>query len=43
LAGVNLLDGLLYIDLTREVPEENKFRKIEIAGDKTKVTEAKAA
>ena len=43
LAGANLLDGLLYIDLTREVPEEKMFRKIEIDGDKTKVTEAKAA
>ena len=28
---------------TREVPEEKKFRKIEIDGDKTKVAEAKAA
>ncbi len=39
----NLLNGLLHIDLTREVPEEKKPRKIEIGGDKAKTIESKAA
>lgn len=29
--GANLKNGLLYIDLVREVPEEKKLRRIEIA------------
>ena len=41
--GANLVNGLLHIDLTREVPEEKKPRKIEIGGDKAKVIESKAA
>jgi molecular chaperone IbpA len=43
LAGANLVDGLLHIDLTREVPKEKKARKIEIGGDNAKIIEAKAA
>ena len=42
-AGANLVNGLLHIDLTREVPEEKKPRKIEIGGDTAKAIEAKAA
>jgi len=41
--GANLVNGLLHIDLTREVPEEKKPRKIEIGGDKARVIESKAA
>jgi molecular chaperone IbpA len=41
--GANLLNGLLHIDLTRDVPEEKKPRKIEIGGDKAKTIESKAA
>ena len=39
-AGANLVNGLLHIDLNREVPEEKKPRKIEIAtaGDRKKVS-----
>ena len=38
-------NGLLHIDLTRNIPEEMKPRKIEIsaAADKAKQIEAKAA
>ena len=42
-AGANLVNGLLHIDLTREVPEEKKPQKIEIGSDKAKVIAAKAA
>ncbi len=43
--GANLKNGLLHIDLKRNVPEELKPRKIEIASaqDKAKQIEAKAA
>ena len=42
--GANLKNGLLHIDLKRNVPEELKPRKIEIAnGGKAKQIEAKAA
>ena len=42
-AGANLLNGLLHIDLTREVPEEKKPRKIEIGDDRAKIIASKAA
>jgi molecular chaperone IbpA len=32
--GANLVNGLLTIDLKREIPEEMKPRRIEIAGDR---------
>jgi molecular chaperone IbpA len=43
--GAALKNGLLHIDLTRNIPEEMKPRKIEIsaASDKAKQIEAKAA
>lgn len=43
--GANLKNGLLHIDLKRNVPEELKPRKIEIAAAQTKakVIEAKAS
>lgn len=43
--GANLKNGLLHIDLKRNVPEELKPRKIEIAAaqNKTKQIEAKTA
>jgi len=43
--GANLKNGLLHIDLKRNVPEELKPRKIEIVSgqDKAKQIEAKAA
>jgi molecular chaperone IbpA len=46
--GANLKNGLLYIDLLREVPEEKKLRKIAIsaasnvASDTKQIEEAKA-
>ena len=42
-AGANLVNGLLHIDLNREVPEEKKPRKIEIGGDQAKIIDSKAA
>ena len=42
-AGANLANGLLHIDLNREVPEEKKPRKIEIGGDQAKIIDSKAA
>ena len=42
-AGANLVNGLLHIDLNREVPEEKKPRKIEIGGDRAKIIDSKAA
>ena len=42
-AGANLVNGLLHIDLTREVPEEKKPHKVEIGGDTAQAIEAKAA
>lgn len=41
--GANLVDGLLHIELTREVPEEKRPRKIEIGVDKTRIIDTKAA
>jgi len=43
-AGASLDNGLLHVDLVREVPEALKPRKIEIAtGSKPQVIEQKAA
>ncbi len=44
-SGASLKNGLLHIELKREIPEEMKPRKIEItpAGKKAKQIEAKAA
>lgn len=43
-AGASLDNGLLHVDLVREVPEEKKPRKIEIAkGSGPKVIDQKAA
>jgi len=45
-AGASLKNGLLHIDLKREIPEEMKPRKIEISatgGKKAKQIESKAA
>lgn len=39
--GANLKNGLLHVELVREVPEEKKLRKIEIAGSSTKQKKAK--
>jgi len=43
--GASLVNGLLHVDLVREVPEEQKPRRIEIAkGEvKARVVESKAA
>jgi len=42
-AGASLDNGLLHVDLVREVPEALKPRKIEIAAAKPQVIEQKAA
>lgn len=42
-AGASLDNGLLHVDLVREVPETLKPRKIEIAASKPQVLEQKAA
>ncbi|MEQ9813646.1 MAG: Hsp20 family protein [Azospirillaceae bacterium] len=42
-SGAELVNGLLHIDLVREVPEALKPRRIEIAGAASKRLEAKAA
>ncbi|MEW7008046.1 MULTISPECIES: Hsp20 family protein [unclassified Lentilitoribacter] len=39
--GANLKNGLLHVELVREVPEDKKLRKIEIAGTNAKQTKAK--
>lgn len=39
--GANLKNGLLHVELLREVPEEKKLRKIMIAGSSNKQKEAK--
>ena len=39
--GATHSDGMLHIDLVREIPEALKPRRIEIAGGKTKTIEAK--
>jgi molecular chaperone IbpA len=41
--GANLENGLLHIDLVREIPEAKKPRQIAINGGKPQVVEAKAA
>jgi len=41
--GANLENGLLHVDLVREIPEAKKPRQIAINGKKAKVVEAKAA
>ena len=41
--GAHVENGLLHVDLTREVPEANKPRQIPIGNAKTGVVEAKAA
>lgn len=42
-AGADLVDGMLHIDLKREVPERLKPRTIAIGGDKPKTIEHAAA
>jgi len=42
-AGASLSDGVLSVDLTREVPEAMKPRTIKIANGESKVLESKAA
>lgn len=39
--GANLKNGLLHVELVREVPEDKKLRKIEIAGANQKQAKAK--
>ncbi len=41
--GASLANGLLHIDLVREIPEAMKPRKIAIGGSKAKQIDAKAA
>ena len=41
--GANLENGLLHVDLEREIPEAMKPRQIPIGGTKPKVVEAKAS
>ena len=41
--GANLVNGLLNIDLAREIPEAMKPRAIPISADKTKIIENQAA
>ena len=41
--GASLDNGLLHIDLVREIPEAMKPRKIAIGGSKAKLVDAKAA
>ena len=41
--GAHLENGLLHVDLTREVPEANKPRQIPIGNGRAKVLDAKAA
>jgi molecular chaperone IbpA len=41
--GASLDNGLLHIDLVREIPETMKPRKISIGGSKSKQIDAKAA
>ena len=42
-AGASLANGLLHVDLVREIPEAMKPRKIEIAGGAARVIDQKAA
>ena len=41
--GASLRNGLLHVDLVREIPESKKPRQIAISADKAKVIEAKTA
>jgi molecular chaperone IbpA len=41
--GANLVNGMLHVDLVREVPEAMKPRKIAIVGEQPEVVEKKAA
>jgi molecular chaperone IbpA len=41
--GAGLENGLLYVDLVREIPETMKPRRIEIGNGKARVIDAKAA
>ena len=41
--GASLENGLLHVDLVREIPETKKPRQIAIGGGNRKVVEAKAA
>src|SRR6185437_12476268 len=41
--GASLENGLLHVDLVREIPEAKKPRQIAIGGEKPKTVEAKAA
>lgn len=41
--GADLENGLLHVDLMREIPEEKRPRQIEIRGGKGRVIENKAA
>jgi molecular chaperone IbpA len=41
--GATLENGLLHVDLVREIPEAKKSRQIPIGGHQPKVVEAKAA
>lgn len=41
--GANLVNGMLHVDLAREVPEAMKPRKIEIVTEQPEVLEKKAA
>jgi molecular chaperone IbpA len=41
--GATLENGLLHVDLVREIPEAKKPRQIQIGNGQTKVVEAKAA
>jgi molecular chaperone IbpA len=42
-AGANLVNGMLHVDLVREVPEAMKPRKIAIVAEQPEVVEKKAA
>ena len=42
-SGANLVNGVLNIELVREVPEAMKPRSIKIGGGESKVIENKAA
>jgi molecular chaperone IbpA len=41
--GASLENGLLHVDLVREIPEAKKPRQIAIGNGKAKVVEAKVA
>ncbi|HMN74321.1 MAG TPA: molecular chaperone, partial [Rhodoblastus sp.] len=41
--GAKLENGLLHVDLVREIPEAQKPRQIPIGGEQPRVVEAKAA